>query len=220
MQADGALDSAVGVDEVEVAEVGESADAKAGDSFERDSKIERLGERAAGVGEELKIALGAAAAGDVAEDENDAGENAIAVVDGSAAVVDGDFGAVAAEEHGVIGEADDGSHAANLVDGALDGFAGAFLDDVEDFAEGMADGFVLLPSGELFGDAVHENDVTARVTGNHCVAYAAEHGRKPEIVLCVDDESVSPAASNYSRSTLDYNDAGHSVAAAFIWDAR
>ena len=90
--------------------------------------------------------LGLALRGDVAEDHDDAGEGAGAVVDGGAGVVDVDFGAVAADEDGVVGEADDAVEALDLGDGIFDELAGGFVDDAEDFFEGLVEGFGLRSS--------------------------------------------------------------------------
>ena len=81
-------------------------------------------------------AFGHAALGDVAEDENDADHFAGAVADGGAAVVDADLSAILGDEEGVVGEADDGAEAADLVDGVFDGSPGLFVEDGEDLVEG------------------------------------------------------------------------------------
>jgi hypothetical protein len=98
VKADGALDGAIWLQQVKVAEVAEGMDGEMGDLCESDLDVERAGECAAGVGKKLQVAFAAAAVGDVAEDEDDSAEIAVGVVDGRTAVVDGDFGAVAADE--------------------------------------------------------------------------------------------------------------------------
>ena len=60
---------------------------------------------------------------DVAEDHDDAGEGAVVVADGGAAVVDAELGAVFADEDGVVGEADDAVETLDLGDGIFDVFA-------------------------------------------------------------------------------------------------
>ena len=85
------------------------------------------GGEAAGDGELLvgeQGGAGAALHGDVAEDHDDAGEFAGLVADGRAAVVDGDLGAVLADEHGVVGDADDAVEALDFGDGVFDGLRG------------------------------------------------------------------------------------------------
>ena len=137
------------------------------------------GGEAAGDGEFFggeQSVLGLAFAGDVAEDHDDAGECAGAVADGSAAVVDVDFGAVAADEDGVVGEADDALEALDFGDGGFDELAGGFVDDVEDLFEGPVEGFGLRPAGELLGDGVEQFDAAFGVADDDAVADGGERG--------------------------------------------
>jgi hypothetical protein len=76
----------------------------------------------------------------------------------------------------MVGEADDGAEAANLVDGAFDGLAGLFVDDAEDDVERLADGVGFGPAGEGLGDRVHEDDLAGGLAGDDGVADAAEEG--------------------------------------------
>jgi hypothetical protein len=183
----GALHGAVWVEEVKVTEIREGADAEAGDGFQRGVEVLGAGKDQAGLRKEFQVALCAAALRNVAEDENDAVECAGGVMDGGAGVVNGDFRAVAAEEQGMVGEADDGAEAANLVDGGFDNVAGLFMDDAEDVAEGAADGVGLGPAGEGFGDWVHEDDLAGGLAGDDGVADTAEEGGEPDVAASFDE---------------------------------
>jgi hypothetical protein len=183
VEADRAFDGAVLAREIEVAEVREAPDAEPGDVLEGGLEVEGLGEGAAGFREQFEIALGAAAGGDIAKDEDDPGEPALGVMDGRAAVVDGDFRAVAAEEQGVIGETDGDAETAHFVDGTFDDDAGFFMDNAEDVFERAVEGFGLRPASERFGDRIHEDNIAAGVAGDDGVADAAQDSGEPEISL-------------------------------------
>ena len=114
--------------------------------------------------------------GDVAEDHDDAGEFAGLVADGRAAVVDGELGAVFADQDGVVGEADDAVETLDLGDGVFDVLPGGLVDDVEDFLDRTVDGLGLEPAGELLGDDVHHLDVAVGVAGDDSVADGGERG--------------------------------------------
>ena len=94
-------------------------------------------------------------------------------------LIDADFGAIAGDEEGVIGESDDGAEAADLVDGVFDRSAGLFVEDGEDFVEGLALRVLLRPAGELLGDEVHEADSAVGIAGDDGVADAADSGVQP-----------------------------------------
>ena len=144
--------------------------------------------------------------GEVAEDEDDAVDLAGFVTDGGAAVVDGDFGAVFSDEEGVVGESDDEAGAEDFFDGALGDVARIFVDDVEDFDDGLAAGFGEGPAGEGFGDGVHEGDAGVEIGDEDGVADAAE-GDGEEVFLAAgfgegggaafdfgDDAGIGPEA--------------------------
>src|SRR4051812_24289629 len=75
---------------------------------------------------------GSALHGDVSEDHDDPGQFAGLVADGSSAVIDRDFGVVFANQHGVVGYANDCVEALDLGDGSLDRFASALVHDAKD----------------------------------------------------------------------------------------
>ena len=153
-----------------------------------------------------EAALGVLVFGEIAEDEDDAVDLAGLVTDGGAAVVDRDFGAVFSDEEGVVGESDDEAGAEDFFDGAFDGVAGVFVDDVEDFDDGLAAGFGEGPAGEGFGDGVHEGDAGVEIGDEDGVADAAE-GDGEEVFLAAgfgegggaafdfgDDAGIGPEA--------------------------
>ena len=90
--------------------------------------------------------LGPLLDGDVAEDENDTGDRAILVADGSAAVIDVDFRAVSANQNGVASQADDGIKPLHLRDRVFDGFPGDVVKNVEDGRQRSAKGQVDSPT--------------------------------------------------------------------------
>ena len=153
-----------------------------------------------------EAAFGVFVFGKIAEDEDDAVDLARLVTDGGTAVVDGDFGAILSDEEGVVGESDDEAGAEDFFDGALDGVAGVFVDDVEDFGGGFTAGFGEGPAGEGFGDGVHEGDAGVDIGDEDGVADAAE-GDGEEVFLAAgfgegggaafdfgDDAGVGPEA--------------------------
>ena len=93
------------------------------------------------------------------EDEDDAGGCAVLVANGSGAVLDGVFGSVAADERGVICQADDLSEAENLGNRILRLLASNFVDDVEDRLHIFALCLGECPAGESLGHVVHEYDL-------------------------------------------------------------
>ena len=114
--------------------------------------------------------------GDVAEDHDDAGDLAGGVADGGAAVVDGEFGAVLAQQGGVVAYGDDALQALDLDDGIFDGQAGGLVDDVEDLVEREVACLGLGPSGEFLGDGVHHLDAAFGVAGDDSIADGGKRG--------------------------------------------
>ena len=172
-----------------------------------------------GLGEE-EAAFGVFVVGEIAEDEDDAVDISVLIADGGAAVVDGDFGAVLADEEGVVGEADGDSGAEYFFDGALDGVAGVLVDDFEDVGDGFAAGFGEGPAGEGFGDGVHEGDVGVDVGDHDGVADAGEgDGEEVFLAACFggvsgaafhfgDDAEVGPDAEEEFSAGADEEDGG------------
>jgi hypothetical protein len=107
---------------------------------------------------------------------NDAGDLAEGVADGRAAVVDGELGAVLAQQDGVLGDADDALEALHLGDGIFDGQMGGLVDDVEDLVERKVAGLGLSPSGEFLGDQVHHLDAAFGVACDDAIAYGGKRG--------------------------------------------
>ena len=127
--------------------------------------------------------FGEAPVGNITENEDDANHLASAVADGSATVVDVDFGALPGYEEGVVGEAHDGSEAADFIDGAFDGVTSFFVKDTEDLVERYAFGFCFAPSGEVFGNRVHEDNVSVDIAGDDGVTDAADGRVEPLLSL-------------------------------------
>jgi len=123
--------------------------------------------------------LGLFFCGDVAKDEHDADEIAVAVTDGRGAVIDGDLSAVFADEECVICQPDDGALAAHLFHWVFYGELGVFVDDTEDCREIEAACLGFVPSGELLRHGIHEGDAAFRVAGDDGVANATQSGVKP-----------------------------------------
>ncbi len=105
---------------------------------------------AVGIGEPLgpvaELPLQLAAGADVVEDQDHAVHRAVGAADGGGAVVDGPLGAVAGDEHGVVGQPDDDPLAEDAGHGALDRAAVLLVDDPEDLVERPAGGLFASPS--------------------------------------------------------------------------
>jgi hypothetical protein len=119
-------------------------------------------------------ALRRAQFGHVAEDQHHAIELACGIDDGRAAVVDRAFGAVARDQQGVIRQAHRLSGREHLRNGILDPLAALLVDDVEDLAHGRVDGVRRRPSGQLFGDRIHEREPAPAIRGDDRVSDARE----------------------------------------------
>ncbi len=120
--------------------------------------------------------------GDVAEDEDDARDPALIVLDGGRTVVDRAFPPVAADEHGVVGEADGLAGGQDLLDGVLDGPPGQLVDDGEDLGQSLAVGLGVGPAREGLGDGVQEEDTPLVVGGDDGITDAGEGRREPTLV--------------------------------------
>ena len=103
---------------------------------------------------------------DVVEDQDDALDAAVVVLDGCGTVVDGACRAVPGGEDGVVGEADDDAVAEHLGDGVLGRLAGVLIGDAEDLRQGLARRLVARPAGERLGDRVEEGDAALGVGGD------------------------------------------------------
>ena len=114
--------------------------------------------------------------GDVAEDEDNAGEGAVFVADGRAGVFDVDFGAVAAGEDGVVLHARGVVGAGDAGDGVFEGLAGGLVDDGEDGFDGLVAGFAFGPAGKLLGGVVEGLDAAFDIAGDDAVGDGAEGG--------------------------------------------
>ena len=79
----------------------------------------------------------------------------------------------------MVGETNDRSQTADLVDGIFDHVACVFVEDGEDVMERDASGFELRPPGELLRDAVHEGNVAFSIAGDDSVADAANGSVQP-----------------------------------------
>ena len=102
--------------------------------------------------------LGAAPLGDVAEHQHAAGDAAVGAAHRRGAVVDRPLGAVAGDQDGVVGEADDGAFAQRPQGRIVDRLARVLVDDAEDLVEGAAGRVVARPAGEALGDGVQRHD--------------------------------------------------------------
>ena len=83
--------------------------------------------------------LGVALFRDVAEDQDHAREHVARVMDGGAAVGDRVCAPVARDQERVVGEPDDVASPDDAPHGALDGRAGALVDDAEDLLDRPAE---------------------------------------------------------------------------------
>ena len=123
------------------------------------------GGQASGDGELLicqQRVLGLAFHGDVAEDQDDAGDAVCAVANGRAAVGDIQLCLVFADEDRMVAEADDAVQPLYLGDWIFHGLAGRLVDDMEDRLERLSLGFGLGPSGELDCDRDSSSELCPR----------------------------------------------------------
>src|SRR5690606_32188461 len=126
--------------------------------------------------------FGAPLFGHVAEHQH--GPDRLVPVPGAnrgAAVGDRDLGAVAPEQHGVVGEADDVARAHHHVHRVLDRAAGLFVDNAEHLRQRPAQRLVRTPPGHGFGGGVQERNPAVPVGRDHAVADAGE--RDAEVLL-------------------------------------
>ena len=79
----------------------------------------------------------------------------------------------------MIGETDDCAEAADLVDRVFNGCTCVLVEDGEDLAEGLLSGVRLGPAGEMFGDQIHEVDVTIGIAGDDRISDAADGRVQP-----------------------------------------
>ena len=117
--------------------------------------------------------------GHVAEDHDDADDPPAVVPDRRGAVLDGRLGAVAGDQDGVVGQADDDPLADDPVDRVLGRLPGLLVDDPEDLLDRPARRLSWRPAGERLGDRVEEPDPALAVGGDDRVADARQRRRQP-----------------------------------------
>ncbi len=119
--------------------------------------------------------------GDIPEYQDDADDGSAGVANRGPAIRNTAFGSVPADQGGMIRQPDDDAGLENLLDGVDTGLAGLLVDDTEYAREVHPHGLLLRPAGELLGDGVHQDDITARVCRDHAVADRAQ--RHPQAFL-------------------------------------
>ena len=150
------------------------------DAVERladDGVVRRLDDRREQPGGEQLVdlvPLDAPLRGDVAEDQDAAGDAGRARPDRRGAVVDRTLGAVPADEHGVVRQADDDALAQRPRRRVLDRLARLLVDDPEHRVERLAERLVLRPAGQRLGHCVQVGDAAVDVGGDDRIADAAQ----------------------------------------------
>jgi hypothetical protein len=119
--------------------------------------------------------LGPLLLGEIAEDEHDAANTALAVADGSAAVVDRNFAAVFPNQQGVIRQTDDHAFPDHLIDRALYRRASVLVQDPKNFRRRAPYRVTQSPTSNFLGHRVHKRN-TAFVVGNQDAIADAREG--------------------------------------------
>ena len=120
---------------------------------------------------------------DVVRDHHRADDAALPIVDGRRGGLDGELGAVAANEHAILGE----SHGAVLDDGARRGgrdrVAGRHVDETKHIVDGAPRGLRLRPPGHSLRDVVQVGDAAPEVRAHHGVADGVERDLRTLLLL-------------------------------------
>jgi hypothetical protein len=128
------------------------------------------------------LALGDPALGHVAEDEHRTDDPPLPVADRRSAVVDGMLAAIAADQHGVVGESNHHAFVQNATHGVFDLLAAGFVEDAKHFFAIAALGVGCAPPSQMFRDWIHEDDLAMHVGRDHGIADAFESAFRTTLV--------------------------------------
>ena len=110
--------------------------------------------------------------GHIVEHHHHADRSALGILDGSGAVFNGPFGAVAGDQRGVIGQANGLPFSEHLFHRVWRRAAGLLVDDVEDLLNRPVQRLRHLPTGQLLGYRIERGDLACRIGRDHRVADA------------------------------------------------
>ena len=117
--------------------------------------------------------------GDIAKDQHHAEELPLGVVNRRAAIIDGAFHAVPAQEQRLIGEAHHGAFPEDPRDGILDGLPGGLVDNPEHRRNVLAQGLGFGPPGEHGRHGVQKHHPALAVGGDDRIANTGQGGLEP-----------------------------------------
>src|SRR6185312_13097711 len=145
--------------------------------------VDQAGERVV-AGEVDHLPLQAPELGDVLEDEDAAGGVALAVLNRSHGIAQGELLAVAAHQHRVAAVLGDPPLEEAALDGVVQRLAGRLVDDVENQGHGLAAGFLQSPAGETLGHGVEVVDHAQAVGTDDAVTDRGEGHLRQLLLLC------------------------------------
>ena len=142
---------------------------------------------------------------DVAEDQDNPGDDSGRVANRRGIVLDHPFRAVPGEQEGVTRRSNDHAVPQHPAGGTLDWQAALVIDDLENVLQVEAHRFVAPPAGQGLGHGVEQGDEAGRIDGDHRVADGIERDAQP--LFLVQQGVVVPAL--HWRRRLGFDDGRH-----------